>query len=101
MKWRRRFPPEKEGIYPPFFALSPDGNWIVVSNTGESSVCLIDAQEHEPRARLSVGAAPAHLAFSPDGELAFVGCESTDELAVIDLRRQSVIELIKAGDSVH
>ncbi|MDP2605612.1 MAG: beta-propeller fold lactonase family protein, partial [Deltaproteobacteria bacterium] len=71
--------------------------WIVVSNTGESSICLIDAQEHEPRARLSVGAAPAHIAFSPDGDLAFVGCESSDEVAAIDLRGQRVVELIRGG----
>jgi len=43
------------------------------------------------------GGAPAHIAFSPDGELAFVGCESSDEVAVIDLGRQSVVELVPAG----
>jgi DNA-binding beta-propeller fold protein YncE len=89
------------GIYPHFFAISPDGKWLVVSNTGESSICIIDRHEHETRARLQVGAAPAHLAFSPDGELAFVGCESTDEVAVIDLRTPTVIELIKAGQSIQ
>ena len=78
---------------------SPDGKWLVVSNTGESSVCIIDAHEHKPRARLAVGVAPAHLAFSPDGELAFVGCEGTDEIAVIDLNRAAVIDLIKAGSA--
>jgi DNA-binding beta-propeller fold protein YncE len=85
------------GIYPHFFALSPDGQWLVVSNTGESSICLIDTHAHEPRARLPVGGAPAHIAFSPDGELAFVGCESSDELAVVDLRRASVLDLIRVG----
>jgi DNA-binding beta-propeller fold protein YncE len=44
-----------------------------------------------------VGGAPAHLAFDPNSECAFVGCESTDEVAVIDLRRQTVLDLIKAG----
>jgi len=38
-----------------------------------------------------------HIAFSPDGECAFIGCESTDEVAVIDLRRQTVLDLIEAG----
>ena len=71
---------------------------IVVSNTGESSICVIDAHVHETQARLRVGAAPAHIAFSPDGELAFVGCESSDEVAVIDLCKQAVVELIKAGE---
>ena len=85
------------GIYPHFFALSPDGKWIVVSNTGESSLCLLDAHDHEPRARLPVGGAPAHIAFSPDGELAFVGCESSDQVAVVDLRKQALLELIIAG----
>ena len=85
------------GIYPHFFALSSDGDWLVVSNTGESSVCIIDAGEHKIRARLQVGPAPAHLAFSPDNECAFVGCESSDEVAVIALRKQTVVELLKAA----
>jgi DNA-binding beta-propeller fold protein YncE len=89
------------GIYPHFFAVSPDGKWIVVSNTGESSICIIDARDHEPRARLRIGAAPAHIAFSPDGECAFIGCESSDEVAVIDLRRQAVLDLIEAGASTN
>ena len=89
------------GIYPHFFAPSPDGKWIVVSNTGEASICLIDAHDHEPRARLSVGGAPAHIAFSPGGELAFVGCESSDEVAVIALDHQRVVELIRAGTMVE
>ncbi len=85
------------GIYPHFFALSPDGKWLVVSNTGESSICLIDAHAHETRARLPAGGAPAHIGFSPDGELAFVGCESSDEVAVVDLQRLKVVEHIVAG----
>ena len=52
---------------------------------------------HETRARLQVGAAPAHIAYSPDGELAFIGCESSDEVAVIELETQTVVELINAG----
>jgi hypothetical protein len=32
--------------------------------------------------------------------LAFIGCESSDEVAVIDLRHQVVLNLIKAGDSM-
>jgi DNA-binding beta-propeller fold protein YncE len=69
----------------------------VVSNTGESSVCIIDARRHEIRARLQVGPAPAHLAFSPDNQCAFIGCESSDEVVVIDLRKQTILESVKAG----
>jgi len=69
----------------------------LVSNTGESSVCIIDAREHKTRACLKVGGAPAHLAFSPDNELAFVACERTDEIAVIELGRQSVLQTVQAG----
>jgi DNA-binding beta-propeller fold protein YncE len=44
---------------------------------------------------------PAHIAFSPAGELAFVGCKISDEVAVIDLQKQMVVELIKAGQLVQ
>ena len=85
------------GVYPHFFALSGDGRWIVVSNTGESSICLFDAHTQELRARLEVGGAPAHIAFSPDNECAFVACERSDEVAVVDLGRAKAIELLDAG----
>jgi hypothetical protein len=49
------------------------------------------------RRRVWGRAAPAHIAFGPDGELAFVGCESSDEVAVIDLLGQHVVERIRAG----
>jgi YVTN family beta-propeller protein len=87
----------KVGIYPHFFALSPDDRWVVVSNTGESSVCLIDTAKAQTIARLDVGQAPAHIAFDPDGVCAFIGCEISDEVAVIDLSNQRVVELVKAG----
>ncbi|MGE5302562.1 MAG: beta-propeller fold lactonase family protein [Alphaproteobacteria bacterium] len=87
----------KVGIYPHFFAFSPNDRWVVVSNTGESSVCLIDAMSAQTVARLDVGQAPAHIAFDPEGACAFVGCEISDEIAVIDLSRQKVVDFVKAG----
>jgi DNA-binding beta-propeller fold protein YncE len=72
----------------------------VISNTGESSICLADATEHQTIAKLNVGTAPAHIAFDPEGECAFIGCEITDEVAVIELSTQKVIDLIKAGAPV-
>ncbi|MCE3243520.1 MAG: hypothetical protein K0Q83_4027, partial [Deltaproteobacteria bacterium] len=42
---------------------------------------------------------PAHLAFSPDNECAFVGCESSDEVVVIDLRKQTIVESVKQVNS--
>ena len=85
------------GIYPHFFAISPDDRTIVVSNTGESSVCLVDAVKHAVVARLEVSGAPAHIAFDPEGACAFVGCETRDEVAVIDLRNRKVLARVKAG----
>ena len=46
---------------------------------------------------LGVGGAPAHLAFDPEGECAFVGCEISDEIAVIDLTGRRVVERVKAS----
>jgi DNA-binding beta-propeller fold protein YncE len=48
-------------------------------------------------ARLEVGQAPAHIAFDPDGGCAFIGCEISDEVAMIDMASQRVVDLVKAG----
>jgi DNA-binding beta-propeller fold protein YncE len=85
------------GIYPHFSAFSPDDRWVVASNTGESSVCLVDAMKAQTVAKLDVAQAPAYIALDPDGVYAFVGCEISDEIAVIDLSSQRVVDLVKAG----
>ncbi len=88
------------GIYPHFFAFSPDNRWVVASNTGESSVCLIATDKAETVATIEVGQAPAHIAFDPDGVCAFIGCEISDQVAVVELAKQRVIELVKAGSDM-
>ena len=63
-------------------------------------MCLADATKNQTTAKVNVGGAPGHIAFEPEGECAFIGCEATDEVAVIDLSGQRVLDLIKVGDSV-
>jgi DNA-binding beta-propeller fold protein YncE len=85
------------GIYPHTFGVSPDDLWLVVSNTGESSVCIVDARERRTVARLDVGGGPGHVDFDPAGECAFVGCQLSNQVAAVDFRRQRVVGLIDAG----
>jgi len=85
------------GIYPHAFGISPDDRWLVVSNTGESSVCIADAQACRTVARLEVGGGPGHVDFDPDGEIAFAGCQISNQVAAIDFRRQQLIELVDVG----
>jgi len=51
----------------------------------------------QAEAVLNVGGAPAHIAFDPDGELAFVGCERSDDVAIIDLLNKHVMDRVAAG----
>jgi YVTN family beta-propeller protein len=85
------------GIYPHAFGISPDDCWLVISNTGESSMCIADASSRQTVARLDVGGGPGHVDFDPEGECAFVGCQLSNQVAAIDVRRKRVIELVDVG----
>jgi DNA-binding beta-propeller fold protein YncE len=56
---------------------SPDGKLVIVTNKKEQSVSLVDAAGLNEVARIATSKRVVHgVAFSPDGRLAYVSCES-------------------------
>jgi DNA-binding beta-propeller fold protein YncE len=73
---------------------SPDGTIVVVTNKKEQSVSLVDIRSFTEIARVPTSKPIVHgIAYSPDGRLAYISCESigTDpgSIDVIDLRSHS------------
>jgi YVTN family beta-propeller protein len=78
---------------------SPDGKLVIVTNKKDQSVSLVDAVGLTELARISTSKKVVHgVAFSPDGRLAYVSCESIGAdpgaVDVIDLASRRLISSI-------
>jgi YVTN family beta-propeller protein len=65
--------------------VSPDGTTVVVSNRGDNTVSLIDANLLRVRATLPVCKQPEDIAILPDSSKAFVSCSGSSQVASIQL----------------
>ena len=75
---------------------SPDGRLVVVTNKKDQSVSLVDAKSLTEIARIPTGKTVVHgVAFSPDGRLAYISCESIGadpgSVEVLDLAARKVV----------
>lgn len=84
----------KVGYRPYAAVLAPNGKQLAVSNWGDESVSLLEAQTLKETARVKVGSHPNDLAFSKDGRL-FVANAGSNSVSVI--RDNKVIETIRTS----
>ena len=80
------------------FALSPDGNTLVV--TGQLSGKLLIFDSSDPKNLKQVGSVdvppqPFHPVFSPDGRHVYFGTYVTNTITVVDVQEQRVVKTIE------
>lgn len=73
----------RTGYAPTHLALSPDEKELAVSNWGDKSVSLFDAQDLHEKARVPVGIHPNDLLYTSDGRL-FIANASSNSVSVIE-----------------
>ena len=71
---------------------------LVPSWTKEGQLIVIDATTRKEIKRLEVGGYAIGVEISPDGKRAFVGCEHSDGVHVIDMDKLAVEAVIRTGD---
>ncbi len=71
---------------------------LVASWTDPGELVILETCSHKEIKRLPVGRQAIGLELSPDGKRAFVGCEYTDGVHVIDLESLSVTGNIRTGN---
>lgn len=90
----------KVGSTPAGIAISPDDSRVYVTNSGSSTVSVIDTALNKEISRITVGSQPNGIAVSPDGKKLYVTLRYSDSLAVVDLATPTAAPaLIKVGDS--
>lgn len=78
------------GDVPERLALSPDGQTLIVANTGSRSISIVDTSSLAERKRILLQAAPADVFFADSSDVAFVLVPSTNALSVVDVSRQQL-----------
>lgn len=76
-----------------------DGRLALVPNwTEKGQLTILDAGAHREIKRLDVGGFAIGVEITPDGKRAFVGCEHSDGLHVVDMDTLCVEAVLKIGD---
>jgi len=76
---------------------TPDGHWLVVAVPGKNKVAAIDLAQMKVAHEMDVPRAPQEVLVRPDGAVAYVSCDASKQVAVIDLKNWKVEKLIDAG----
>ncbi len=77
-------------------AATPDGKSLLVC-VGLTDVAVVDLQTMKVVKSLEVPHAPQEILIRPDGAEAYVSCDASAKVAVIDLKEMKVKTLIDAG----
>jgi YVTN family beta-propeller protein len=75
---------------------SPDGAWAFVSNTDSDTVAVIDLRSGAVKL-LNAGAHPQGGVFSPAGDRLYMSAMNDNQIAVIDVKTQTVTGKIPTG----
>jgi YVTN family beta-propeller protein len=77
-------------------AATPDGKTLLVCS-GLSEVAFVDLGEMKVSKTVQVPRAPQAILIRPDGAVAYVSCDASAKVAVIDLKKLEVSALIDVG----
>jgi YVTN family beta-propeller protein len=76
----------------------PTPTWkTYISNTGGSTVSVINQSTDTVTRTITTGSAPYGIAYSPDGTLAYVAVESQNKVSVISTATDTIVNSITVG----
>ncbi len=77
-------------------AATPDGKWLLVC-VGLGEVAVVDLEAMKVARTIETPRAPQEILIRPDGADAYVSCDASAKIAVIDLKDWKVTSLIDVG----
>jgi YVTN family beta-propeller protein len=81
-------------------APTPDGQWLMVALPRLSKVAVLDLRQMKVVHTLDAPRSPQEILVRPDGAEAYVSCDASGKVAVIDTKAWAVRTLIPAGPIV-
>src|ERR687897_824033 len=83
---------------PDYVKLSPDERFAYVTNLGEDTVSKIDLRNLDIiKSKIPVGRGPHGIAFSADGDLAYISNKNGNDISIIDTFTDTVVATITSG----
>ncbi len=76
-----------------------DGKWLLVTEPPIGKVAVVDLKSMRVVRSISVPKAPQEILVRPDDQVAYVSCDSSRQVAAINLKTWNVDKLIDAGKS--
>jgi YVTN family beta-propeller protein len=83
-------------------ALTPNGRWVLVTNESGGSVTVIDTSTLKVSKTVPVGKRPRDMAFSPDGDTAYVSGELDASLYRMNVTGDAPVQrLLQLGEQAR
>ena len=81
------------------FGMAPtyDGRHLLIAHPSSDSVSVLNLQSMKVEYAIHVPASPQEILIRPDDQVAYVSCDQSKQVAVIDLRSAGVTKLIDVG----
>ncbi len=89
------------GNQPNAIALSPDGRFAYITNSGANSLSVLNLLTRQEEVAIPVGTTPLFLALSPDGATAYVTNSGSNSVSVVDCDAKQVTDSITVGTQPH
>ncbi len=87
----------KVGSVPKYLAISPNQKLLLVSNWSSGDVSIIDLNSEKEIKRVKVGRQPRGIAFSADGNIAYIAVMGANYIAKINLQNFECEQFIAVG----
>jgi len=81
--------------------VTPDSKWLLVANSDNGSVTLIDAQAQKAIREIPVGEKPEGVSWIGNGPLALVTVYWTDELVFVNAQEGKVVKRLKVSNEPY
>ena len=87
------------GSNPVGVAITPDGNYAYVANSGTTTVSVIQISTNTVIATVTVGSTPQNIAITPDGTYAYVANYNSGTVSVIQISTNTVTATVTVGSN--
>jgi DNA-binding beta-propeller fold protein YncE len=78
-------------------APTKDGHWLLVCVPGTKQLAVVDLHTMKVAHTIDVPRSPQEVIVRPDDKVAYVSCDSSNQVAAIDLSAWKVKKLIDTG----
>ncbi|MFW2488055.1 cytochrome D1 domain-containing protein [Clostridium chromiireducens] len=85
------------GEHPAHLVFTEDGKYILVTNSENNNVSVIDAKTYEVTGAATVGEGPHGFRISKDSKFAYVANMGEDTISVVDIENNKEVRKIKVG----